>query len=639
MKQLSHKENFMQPIVHTLMALFVLLSSAYSYAAGNDDKFGEAWRQIVKQTREGKAIRVAGSVKNDSSCGDANFILDAFPQAAAALSSKRYGDYLKILGTYQRRLLCLDVESIDAVDKLLAIYLAGAKATLPTSEAVNVRLAMFNFGLLTFDQQTSTWDSFWLRSVAAREKEYARALSGYPVTDLGIWALNPHSGALERLGLKDAARKILDALMRSEDLNSRACYTIDLREKSTLDKTALKRSVGASGLDTSVLTCGQRGGSQSKGESGNGAFRGGTLGGPPAMACLVAAAKRSGMRGQLECVNKTFGLDKSLPTDPTALFKTNMGGVLDKMCAQSQDAGDGKKGDRKTPIDMQAEKKWYDRVWDWVKDVFAAIPPGMDYFASEEAPVMAGTGLELKQNTWAKDHESKIRPEDQADFRDEWNKMNAKERQEYIKKSGGAGGSSQRPVDGHGGNGPCSDPTGASARMQQAYECVTGEKLGPGDIPIGPTPRRRESGERIGLSVDPDNPEGLPKGVDDGGKLREDMQCLAQGGNQLRLAPNDPSCTTARCADPDNCTCDGKASNLGNPASVIQAQKLKCRSFAYCTGDGPCPCDGPTNSGGPASVTPDVVLTTPTDPRTLPLPTPSGAIPGSRNPVPAGNPR
>lgn len=541
--------------------------------------FGSAWREIMQKSRAGQGIEIATTMKAEPACVDAPQLLDAVPHAIVAMNSKRYGDYVNVLATFQRRLLCLNAKSVRTIDALLAAYLAGATGSMSAPEARKVRRGLFNLGLLTFDQLQSSGASFWWQIIAMRENEYKEILRQYPAKELGIFAYDVRFGELKRIRLNNAAELMLDALMRSEDLFSKHCYIGDMVQKSKKKKHGIKTNI-----DASLLQCGSND-SPSGADSNNI----GKSNIPSRMSCLVAVVNSTGVRGQISCVRKVFdslGPDVRNPRPGEADLK----GVPDRMCALSQpDGGTAPKNDDKTAIDMESEKNVLEKLWDSVKDAVLPEPLSLaEKFASEEAAVTSGTVLKVQQEAWFKDHLADIPAERVAEEREKWNNMTTEERQKFIKETNATKPKGRPVVDGPTTGDPCSDPTGAYARTQAAYQCLMGEAIRGRTAPSGPPgPRPSMRGGAIGLSVNPEHEEFQPSAA---------MSCFMQGGENIRLNVVDSRCAVARCADPDNCTCNGK-SNVDdvNLAAAQHRREIECQSISYCDGECP-PCS--TAGGG-----------------------------------------
>ena len=151
--------------------------------AGCGGSFSDEWRQAKAAAHKKKLVKVASSRKDDPACKDANRVLEAVPLLTGAIAARAYGDALRVVADYERRLLCLNVASHDMVDHLLTKYMRYAATRDGLENRVALLQALFQLGALTFDQRTAPRQNSWQAALKADQASLTPAIQGYPNTE------------------------------------------------------------------------------------------------------------------------------------------------------------------------------------------------------------------------------------------------------------------------------------------------------------------------------------------------------------------------------------------------------------------------------------------------------------------------
>jgi hypothetical protein len=640
--------------IQTLTLLALLHSFALLPQDGARADWSETWGQIRKAAQSGQLIQVAKTRANDAGCTDARKLLDAIPLLAAAMDAGRYGDALKILAQFQTHLLCLNQESIVVVDFLLAFYSSDGVSKLGDKDEDRLLHALFQLGLLTFDQVTDTENSTWWMMVVGRKKQFWRSLDTYP-EDFGIYTFNIEDSRLERLNAPGAHRLMMDAMLNSSELFQKKCYLGEMKDKSSLPQQA------AGLADAAQTACGARGQADGKGSSKSGGGVVGEVG--QFLGCVVDAAGNQGLRKQFHCVQKAVAGVTPQVSDLLKFPSVRLSGLPDRACMLSdeEDGGDStasrneKLGTAAVVLDKAA--KLAKNLWDLVeiKHNHATTATGL----SVGGDALIGIGMDLMSEDFvAAIHEATPglidktfqviyagmladNMEKALEMKAEWEKLpDVEAKKNWLiayretqlekkkKQQQAAEGTADRKAFDDGFGGACSDRSGAAARAKESYACISGEtELPDGNTTTGP-PRPRIP--TVGYSTDPDTTAPLNAAGNNW------IPCSSQSGDQIRVNfALDVRCAAARCVEGEACACDRPNRPPGEASAALQAQMVRCRQLAYCA-EGDCPCEPKpfSSTGGVKEVTPlDLPDSLPNGPidlpdRSLQIPERKGPIPG-----------
>jgi hypothetical protein len=311
----------------SVMVIVLLLCGCRSGRSADTDPFPKQWAAIVTDIKAGRVLKVAKSRQVDAECRDALQILDAVPLLTAAIGAERYGDAVRIVGEYQRRLLCLDVASNDMLDDLLGAHLLYAQRS-DASKNTSLVWALMQLGLLEHDVSPPGRTSLWRIALTA-DPALAPVLKRFPEEKFGLWSYDIRNGLLNRV----AANGTIDWLLTSDEAKDRVCATAELKPEATRP--------GESSRTERPLTCDLSAASDSSPAGRGGQGDSVTPGQPVDLtSCTVATRATTGPLGQLNCVRKTAGLERD-PRDLLKIAGSQMEGLPDRLCSGVADAPSG----------------------------------------------------------------------------------------------------------------------------------------------------------------------------------------------------------------------------------------------------------------------------------------------------------
>ncbi len=418
------------------------------------------WTDALKEVLKKYPIQVAGSVRGKQVCQVGRRPSDvalgpARPRNASdlgirqilidytrALDSRRYGDATRMLGLFQDRLLCLNVQSAQALDRAMASYLFLAARLLKGRERDMALRGAFNPVLLVFDQIQYTGRSWSLPMLYGNRSLLRRAMAGFDGKKMGLWFYDYRSGGLIRRTFDRSDRQFIDGLMtalsRPGRFGNGACSILEM---------------AATGFN-----CGGIPGLGGDGGGGGAAMpgRSGMLG------CMTQVAMSAGLHGQMSCLVRAGGGGQTVP-DATPSLQVR--GVLDQACTMSEEGEGGItlqkwEDDPKNGAQHPESPDAYDRfmnAYDKTPGFLAGVKAGFDavFYDTPEPASTANAGSAGGRTISGEKLEAMTHFDD--------------DRSPPALQNFPEGGSSRRTVDGGGGG--CGDATNAAARMASLFRC------------------------------------------------------------------------------------------------------------------------------------------------------------------------
>ncbi|MFQ5736502.1 MAG: hypothetical protein ACE5GY_06515 [Thermodesulfobacteriota bacterium] len=476
--------------------------------------YEELWSAVWKRGESTYRLRAAVTVRNVPLCaGDVAGRINAIVMdTARSIIARKYGDAARSLAEFQDRLMCLDVKSMQALDFMMAAFMANA-TELPAKQRRKAVKGVLNAMLLVFDQIQYTGRSYSLPVLYHMRGHVDRALATYSGEELGLWFYDYGSGAMVRrtFGARDARFKngLMGMLSNPGRFRNGECTMLEMASQG--------------------FSCGGVPGLGSGGGGGGGgmpASSGGALG------CMTSAAAAGGLHGQLQCMAKaggTGGFDagKGHPG-------LSMNGILDGFCtgATSKDPPQLEwfKKDKSVEHSKAKKKGWW-----------TSLKASLDITSSDSGSAPdAGTP----------DGGAKYTPE-QIENMKKIPSLTAEERridreaEEWRKRT--APKSISEDASG------CGASTNAVARANRLFSC-TGIGGGAPGGDGGPLAGQNAPGTRSTPAP------GSSGGYSSGGGMSGLMSCAAQGGSLVRTSMNDKRCSQSMCAPGQSCSCNGGGS-------------------------------------------------------------------------------
>ncbi len=143
-------------------------------------------------------VRVARSVAKDPRCGGGQDHLDEIRGYLQAIDRADFGGAVAALAEFQRRLYCLGLPGMRALDFAVGEAMRRAVA-LPTDERNRALAALFNPAALIVDQLMFTRTSYVASLMRLYQPQLQAALHKFPTDDIGMLVLRPTTGSLVRL--------------------------------------------------------------------------------------------------------------------------------------------------------------------------------------------------------------------------------------------------------------------------------------------------------------------------------------------------------------------------------------------------------------------------------------------------------
>ncbi|RME55627.1 MAG: hypothetical protein D6790_15795 [Caldilineae bacterium] len=489
------------------------------------------WNHVLTEILRKHPIEVAGSVKGQPVCqvggaGGASIVMGtARPRNrddlgisqllvgfTRSLEARQYGEATRLLGLFQDRLLCLNRRGLRTLDLVMANYLHQVGRRLPPRERDMAWRGTFNPALLVLDQVLYTGRSWTLSFLYGYRNELRRAMQAYDGAAMGLWLFDYRTGALIQRHFDAQEHGFIDGLFtaigRPGRFGNGACSIIEM---------------AATGFNC--------GGIPGLGGGGGGASIPGDRGGM--MGCLTQAALTSGMHGQLTCMVASAGGNRGMP-DPTPAMQMS-GGVLDKMCAMSEDGPDGgtqtltdyEKG---TPEEQAAKPADAPNLWQ-------RFVNAIDVFKADDSTAATDGGSTVSPDGGSTD--GGLRPgTDQAALRDFGERP-------FDPSSIPFAPDSRRTVDGDSGG--CGDPTAAAQRMAALFNCSGSG----GGVPGGSGLMSGQSGTGPRSTPAPGADGGI--GGAPGGGMSGPGACSAQGGPRVQVGLLGKRCQQSMVGPGESC--------------------------------------------------------------------------------------
>ena len=143
-------------------------------------------------------VSVADSLAGHPLCSDPQSHLDEMDASLAAVDTHDFDQALLGMSQLQRRLYCLGMPGLYALD--FAVGEALRKALeLPTTERDRAVQALFNPAMLIVDRLMFTRSSYIAALMRVKNAEISASMASYPYQDLGMLVLRPATGTLVRL--------------------------------------------------------------------------------------------------------------------------------------------------------------------------------------------------------------------------------------------------------------------------------------------------------------------------------------------------------------------------------------------------------------------------------------------------------
>ncbi len=518
------------------------------------------WKLALEETTRKHPIRVAGSVADKSVCrvaggadivfgpsraGNANElgIRQLLVDFTRSLASRRYGDATRLLGLFQDRLLCLNTESVQALDMAFASYLQMAGAHLKPQERDMAFRGAFNPALLVFDQIQYTGRSWTLPILYGQRTEIRSAMAGFDGKNMGLWFFDYRTGSLIRRTFDATDHRfldgLLDAIQRPGRFGNGACSILEM---------------AATGFNC--------GGVPGLGDGGGGGGGAAAPSGSGMLGCMTQAALASGMHGQMICMVRAAGGGNQVP-DATPTLQIN-GGVLDQACVMSEDSDSGapawlgnyEDGDptQNAPKHQESPSAWnlFSQAYDSADGFLAGISAGIDAVMNASDSSSASSSSSSASSA-SSSSSGGLKPGTDLDsLMYDWDVGDQGDTSAKLKWW--PEGSSQRTVDGGGGG--CGDSTNAVNRVSALFRCSgaggggAAAVSGPSGGPAGTGPRGMPAPGGAGAS---------------GGGMSGAGVCSMQSGGTVRVRLLGKQCQSMMVG-PDQ-ECGGGAA----PPEVIQS--------------------------------------------------------------------